>query len=81
MQVIVIRDTTTELNHNENKRTFFESFSKRNKLKKMKSKLQLHWQIIICMVFGTILGSYFNQINFTNNGLLYIYSFTWRYFC
>ena len=35
----------------------------------MKSKLQLHWQIIICMVFGTILGSYFNQINFTNNGL------------
>ena len=35
----------------------------------MISKLQLHWQIIICMVFGTILGSYFNQINFTNNGL------------
>ena len=35
----------------------------------MIKKLELHWQIIICMVFGTVLGSYFNQINFTNNGL------------
>ena len=35
----------------------------------MITKLQLHWQIIICMIFGTILGTYYNQINFTNNGL------------
>ena len=33
----------------------------------MISKLQLHWQIIICMILGTILGTYYNQIDFINN--------------
>ena len=38
----------------------------------MITKLQLHWQIIICMILGTIVGSYFNSIDYSNNGL---YSF------
>ena len=33
----------------------------------MITKLQLHWQIIICMILGTILGTYYNQIDFINN--------------
>ena len=38
----------------------------------MITKLQLHWQIIICMILGTIMGTYFNSIDYSNNGL---YSF------
>ena len=30
-------------------------------------KLQLHWQIIICMLLGTITGVYFNSIDYTTN--------------
>ena len=33
----------------------------------MITKLQLHWQIIICMILGTIAGTYYNQIDFINN--------------
>ena len=33
----------------------------------MITKLQLHWQIIICMILGTILGTYYNQIDFIND--------------
>ena len=33
----------------------------------MITKLQLHWQIIICMILGTILGTCYNQIDFINN--------------
>ena len=32
-------------------------------------KLQLHWQIIICMLLGTIAGVYFNSIDYTTNNL------------
>ena len=32
-------------------------------------KLQLHWQIIICMLLGTITGVYFNSIDYTTNNL------------
>ena len=34
----------------------------------MIKKIELHWQIIICMVIGTILGTYFNSIDYSNNG-------------
>ena len=32
-------------------------------------KLQLHWQIIICMLLGTITGVYFNSIDYTTSNL------------
>jgi len=32
-------------------------------------KLPLHWQIIVCMLLGTITGIYFNGTDYTNNGL------------
>ena len=34
-------------------------------------KLKLHWQIIICMIFGTLTGLYFN--NFGNDSFLYTF--------
>ena len=34
-------------------------------------KLKLHWQIIICMIFGTLAGLYFN--NFGNDSFLYTF--------
>ena len=34
--------------------------------------MQLHWQIIICMVLGTLSGVYFNSVEYTTSGL---YSF------
>jgi len=32
-------------------------------------KISLHWQIIICMLLGTLSGYIFNNIGFENNGL------------
>ena len=32
-------------------------------------KLQLHWQIIICMLLGKITGVYFNSIDHTTSNL------------
>ena len=32
-------------------------------------KLQLHWQIIICMLLGTIAGVYFNSIDYTTSNI------------
>ena len=30
-------------------------------------KLKLHWQIIICMILGTVLGIVFNQYGFSDS--------------
>ena len=38
----------------------------------MIKKIELHWQIIICMLLGTILGTYFNSLDYSSNGF---YSF------
>ena len=32
-------------------------------------KISLHWQIIICMLLGTLSGYIFNNVGFENNGL------------
>ena len=32
-------------------------------------KLKLHWQIILCMVLGTIAGVVFHKIGYENNGI------------
>ena len=34
-----------------------------------KINLALHWQIIICMILGTVAGVYFNSIDFTTNSI------------
>jgi Na+/H+-dicarboxylate symporter len=34
-----------------------------------KINLALHWQIIICMILGTVAGVYFNSIDYTTNSL------------
>ena len=34
-----------------------------------KINLALHWQIIICMILGTVAGVYFNSIDYTTNNI------------